>query len=56
MITENILALNPSIKIIVITDEMSVENNYYKEHRIIRVDKSKEIAKRIIKLFIKLKD
>jgi len=56
LITENILALNPNMKIIVITDEMSVENNYYKEHRIIRVDKSKEIAKRIIKLFIKLKD
>jgi len=56
IITENILAINPHMRIIVITDEMSSEYEYYKEHRIIRVDKSKEIAKKIIKLFLKLKE
>jgi len=55
LISENILSLNPNIKMIVISDEMSSEKKYYEENRIIRIYKSKEIAKQIIKLFMKLK-
>ncbi|RUM55435.1 MAG: sodium:proton exchanger [Nautilia sp.] len=55
LISENILSLNPNIKIIVISDETSSEKKYYEENKIIRIYKNKEIAKKIIELFLKLK-
>ena len=53
LITENILALNPKIKIIVISEDM-VEREFYKNNKIIVIDKSREIAKQIMHLLGKL--
>jgi len=53
LITENILALNPNVKIIVV-NENKVEYEFYKENNIIVVDKNREISKKIMKLLDKL--
>ena len=55
LITENILALNPNIKIIVINED-TIEREFYKENKVIVVDKNREIAKQIIHLLEKIKD
>ncbi len=53
LITENILSLNPKIKIIVISeDENEVE--FYKTNKVVVIDKSREISKKIIDLLDKL--
>jgi CPA2 family monovalent cation:H+ antiporter-2 len=56
LITENILALNPKIKIIVLTEGYSIQEEFYKQNKIIRVNRDKEMAKKIINLFFKLKE
>jgi len=56
LITENILALNPNIKIIVLSDTNSIEKEFYKKNKIIVVDKDREMAKKIISLLFKLKE
>jgi CPA2 family monovalent cation:H+ antiporter-2 len=56
LITENILALNPNIKIIVISNENSIEKEFYKKNKIVVVDKSREISKKIINLLFKIKE
>jgi CPA2 family monovalent cation:H+ antiporter-2 len=55
LISENILALNPNIKIIVVSEDL-VEREFYKNNKVIVVDKSREIAKQIIYLLGKIKD
>jgi CPA2 family monovalent cation:H+ antiporter-2 len=56
LITENILSLNPNIKIIVLTEGKSIQEEFYKQNKIIRVNRDKEMAKKIINLFFKLKE
>ena len=53
LITENIMALNPDIKIIVVNEDM-VEREFYKENKVIIVDKSREIAQKIMRLLEKV--
>jgi CPA2 family monovalent cation:H+ antiporter-2 len=53
LITENILSLNPNIKIIAISDN-NFEKEFYKENKVIIVDKNREIARKIINLLMKL--
>ena len=53
LITENVLALNPHIKIIVVSEDM-VEREFYKNHKVVVVDKNREIAKQIIYLLEKI--
>jgi len=54
LITENILSLNPNMKIIVLNDNSSIEKEFYKENKIIIVDKNREMSKKIIELFMNL--
>jgi len=49
LITENILSLNPNIKIIVISDD-EIEKAFFKEHKVIVVDKNREISRKIMEL------
>jgi len=53
LITENILALNPDVKIIVVSEDM-VEREFYKDNKVVVVDKNREIAKQIIYLLDKI--
>jgi len=53
LITENILSLNPDIKIIVISDD-DIEKEYFKENKVIIVDKNREISRKIIEILEKL--
>ena len=53
LITENILALNPDIKIIAISDD-KIEKEFLKENKVIIVDKNREIARKIMDLLSKL--
>jgi len=53
LITENILTLNPDIKIIAISDD-DFEKEFYKENKVIIVDKNREIARKIMNLLAKL--
>ena len=53
LITENILSLNPDIKIIVISDD-DIEKEFFKENKVIIVDKNREIAKQIVHLLSKI--
>ena len=53
LITENILALNPDIKIIAISDD-DIEKKFLKENKVIVVDKNREIAQKIMKLLEKI--
>jgi len=53
LITENILALNPNVKIIVVSDD-EIEKQFFKENKIIVVDKNREIATKIMKLLEKI--
>ncbi|GAX87622.1 monovalent cation:H+ antiporter-2, CPA2 family [Lebetimonas natsushimae] len=52
MIVENILDINPNLNIIVLSDDEN-EVNYYKEKNIYVVDKSKELAEKLISLALK---
>ncbi len=49
LITENLLNLNPNLNIILLTDDES-EKEYYKNHNVYVIDKSKELAEKLIKL------
>ena len=53
LITENVLALNPNIKIIVVSEDM-VEREFYKNNKVVVIDKNREIAKQIIYLLGKI--
>jgi len=53
LITENVLALNPDIKIIAISDD-EVEKEFFKENKVIIVDKNREIARKIMSLLGKI--
>jgi CPA2 family monovalent cation:H+ antiporter-2 len=52
MIVENILDINPNLNIIVLSDNED-EVNYYKEKNVYVVDKSKELAEKLISLALK---
>ncbi len=52
LITENILDINPNLNIIVLTDD-EVEKEFYKNHSVYVVDKSKELAEKLIKLALR---
>ena len=53
LITENILALNPDVKIIAISDD-EIEKEFLKENKVIIVDKNREIARKIMNLLGKI--
>ncbi|NPA55725.1 MAG: sodium:proton exchanger [Epsilonproteobacteria bacterium] len=53
LITENVLALNPNINIIVISED-EIEQKFYKENKVIFVDKNKEVAKQIMHLLSRI--
>jgi len=55
LITENILALNPDVKIIVISDDI-IDKKFYKKNKVVIVDKNREISRKIIKLLEKIGD
>jgi CPA2 family monovalent cation:H+ antiporter-2 len=52
MIVENILDINPNLNIIVLTDS-DVEKEFYSNHNVYVVDKSKELAQKLIELALK---
>ena len=52
MIVENILDVNPNLNIIVLTDS-EIEKEFYKQNNIYVVDKSKELAEKLINLALK---
>jgi CPA2 family monovalent cation:H+ antiporter-2 len=52
MIVENILDINPNLNIIVLSDNED-EVNYYKEKNVYVVDKSKELAEKLISLALR---
>jgi len=52
LITENILAINPNLNIIVLTDD-EIEKEFYKNHNVYVVDKSKEMAEKLIKMALR---
>ena len=52
LITENILDVNPNLNIIVLTDD-EVEKEFYKNHSVYVVDKSKELAEKLIQLALR---
>ena len=52
LITNNILEINPNLNIIVLTDS-DLEKEFYKEHNIYAIDKSKELADRLIEFALK---
>jgi CPA2 family monovalent cation:H+ antiporter-2 len=52
MIVENILDINPNLNVIVLSDNED-EVNYYKERNVYIIDKSKELAEKLIKLALK---
>ena len=53
LITENILTLNPDVKIIAISDD-EIEKGFFKENKVVVVDKNREIARKIINLLGKI--
>ena len=53
LITENILALNPNVKIIAISDD-EIEKEFLKENKVIIVAKNREIARKIMNLLSKI--
>jgi len=55
LITKNILALNPNIKIIVISDD-KIEKKMFQQNRVIIVNKNREISNKIINLINRLGD
>jgi len=52
LITENVLAVNPNLNVIVLTDS-EIQRDFYKKHNVYVVDKSKELANRLISLALK---
>jgi len=52
MIVENILDINPNLNIIVLTDS-DVEKEFYSNHNVYVIDKSKELAQKLIELSLK---
>ncbi|GAB6074209.1 cation:proton antiporter [Nautilia lithotrophica] len=52
MIVENILDINPNLNIIVLTDS-DVEKEFYSNHNVYVIDKSKELAQKLIELALK---
>jgi CPA2 family monovalent cation:H+ antiporter-2 len=52
LITENILDINPNLNIIVLTDD-EIEKEFYKNHNVYVIDKSKELAEKLIKLALR---
>ena len=52
MIAKNILDINPNLNIIVLTDS-EIEKEFYSNHNVYVVDKSKELAEKLIKLSLK---
>ncbi|WP_456479571.1 cation:proton antiporter [Nautilia sp.] len=52
MIVENILDINPNLNIIVLTDS-DIEKEFYSNHNVYVIDKSKELAKKLIELSLK---
>ncbi len=52
LITENILAINPNLNVIVLTDD-EIEKEFYKNHNVYVVDKSKELAEKLISLALR---
>ncbi|NPA11561.1 MAG: sodium:proton exchanger [Epsilonproteobacteria bacterium] len=52
LIAENILSLNPNLNIIVLTDD-EAEKEFYKEHNVYVIDKSKELAQKLIHLALR---
>jgi CPA2 family monovalent cation:H+ antiporter-2 len=52
LITENLLDINPNLNIIVLTD-LEDEKEFYKNHNVYVVDKSKELAEKLIQLALR---
>jgi CPA2 family monovalent cation:H+ antiporter-2 len=52
MIVENILDINPNLNIIVLTDS-DIEKEFYSNHNVYVIDKSKELAQKLIELSLK---
>jgi CPA2 family monovalent cation:H+ antiporter-2 len=52
LIAENLMAINPNLNIIVLTD-LEEEKEFYKEHNVYVIDKSKELAEKLIALALK---
>ena len=52
MIVENILDVNPDLNIIVLTDS-DIEKEFYSNHNVYVIDKSKELAQKLIDLALK---
>ncbi|MEO1923821.1 MAG: cation:proton antiporter [Nautiliaceae bacterium] len=52
LITENLLNINPNLNIIVLTDD-EVEKEFYKNHNVYVIDKSKELAEKLIELALR---
>jgi CPA2 family monovalent cation:H+ antiporter-2 len=52
MIVENILDINPDLNIIVLTDS-EIEKEFYSNHNVYVIDKSKELAQKLIDLALK---
>jgi len=52
MIVENILDINPNLNIIVLTDSED-EKEFYSNHNVYVIDKSKELAQKLIELSLK---
>ena len=52
LITENLINLNPNLNIIVLTDD-EIEKEFYKNNNVYVVEKSKELAEKLIKLALK---
>ena len=52
MIVENILDINPNLNIIVLTDS-DIEKEFYSNHNVYVIDKSKELAQKLIELALK---
>jgi len=52
LITENLLDINPNLNIIVLTD-VEEEKEFYKNHNVYVIDKSKELAEKLIELALR---
>ena len=52
MITQNLLEINPNLNIILLTDD-EIQHEFYKHKNIYVVDKSKELAEKLIELALK---
>ena len=52
LIASNILQINPNLNIIVLTD-FDIEKEFYKKHNIYVIDKSKELADKLIELALR---